>query len=158
MTRRDLLVAGLVLALPLFAVACGGSDDDDGNGGVITAPTNVTTRTSTVAGESTRGSGNGSAESSTIEIAADNLKFDKDELTAKANSEVKVTFTNEEAVPHNVAFYRTDKAADQIYVGEIISGPDKTVTYAFTTPGAGDYFFRCDVHPTTMTGDFVVQA
>jgi hypothetical protein len=27
----------------------------------------------------------------------------------------------------------------------------------FTTPAAGNYFFRCDVHPTSMTGTFTVN-
>jgi plastocyanin len=26
----------------------------------------------------------------------------------------------------------------------------------FAKPAAGTYFFRCDVHPTIMTGNFIV--
>ena len=27
----------------------------------------------------------------------------------------------------------------------------------FAIPDAGEYFFRCDVHPTIMTGAFIVE-
>jgi plastocyanin len=67
-----------------------------------------------------------------------------------------VVFTNKDRVPHNVAFYETKAATKEIFVGEVFSGP-KTISYHFTAPSTpGTYFFRCDVHPTTMTGDFVV--
>jgi plastocyanin len=37
-----------------------------------------------------------------------------------------------------------------------VTGPT-TTTYTFTAPSTpGSYFFRCDVHPTQMTGTFVV--
>lgn len=38
-----------------------------------------------------------------------------------------------------------------------MTGP-ATTTYTFTAPSTpGTYFFRCDVHPTVMTGQFIVQ-
>ena len=41
--------------------------------------------------------------------------------------------------------------------GDTITGP-ATTTYTFTAPDeAGTYYFRCDVHPEQMNGDFVVQ-
>ena len=41
-------------------------------------------------------------------------------------------------------------------IGTVFAGPgvDDTV---FTIPAAGSYFFRCDIHPTTMTGTFTVR-
>ena len=67
-----------------------------------------------------------------------------------------MVFNNREAVPHNVAVYRTQAATEVIYRGEVFSGP-RTVTYQFTAPTAtGTYFFRCDVHPTAMAGSFIV--
>ena len=57
-----------------------------------------------------------------------------------------------------IAFVRTAlHALDARAEGEIIQGGETTVT-TFTTPGPGSYYFYCDVHPTEMTGEFIVDA
>lgn len=92
----------------------------------------------------------------TVELVAENLAFDQNTLVVPPGAEVTVNFENRDTVPHNLAVYQTSAANDPIFVGEIIN-PGSTI-YTFTAPEEpGMYFFRCDVHPTTMTGDFVVQ-
>jgi plastocyanin len=93
-----------------------------------------------------------------VTIVAQNLVFDLDTLTGNAGSEFNVTLDNRDAgVLHNVAFYTDRSAAQVIYRGELIAGP-AVQPNTFTAPAApGTYFFRCDVHPDTMTGAFVVQ-
>ena len=93
-----------------------------------------------------------------VTIVAQNLLFDKERLVANAGSEFNVTLDNQDAgVPHNIAFYTDNSASQAIIVGELITGPAME-TITFTAPAApGNYFFRCDVHPDTMTGAFVVQ-
>jgi len=60
-------------------------------------------------------------------------------------------------IPHNFAVYTDSSATNTIFKGQVITGPE-TVTYTFTAPAqAGTYFFRCDIHPTVMTGQFIVQ-
>jgi hypothetical protein len=60
-------------------------------------------------------------------------------------------------IPHNFALYTDSSASTSIFVGQVINGPGTTV-YQFTAPAkAGTYFFRCDLHPTIMTGQFIVQ-
>jgi plastocyanin len=68
-----------------------------------------------------------------------------------------MTFINKDAsIPHNFAIYADSTATKKIFSGDIITGP-ATVTYTFMAPPApGNYFFRCDVHPTVMFGTFVV--
>jgi plastocyanin len=69
---------------------------------------------------------------------------------------VLVVVNNKDRVQHNVAFYKTQAAAKTIFFGEVFSGL-KTVSYRFIAPTIpGTYFFCCEVHPTTMFGDFVV--
>jgi cytochrome c oxidase subunit II len=93
-----------------------------------------------------------------IDLTAENIAFDKTVITVPAGAEVMVNFNNKDSgVPHNFAVYTDSSAVKSIYVGQVITGP-KTVTYTFNAPTTtGTYFFRCDIHPTVMTGSFVVQ-
>jgi outer membrane protein assembly factor BamB/plastocyanin len=92
-----------------------------------------------------------------LTVNAQDVAFDVSTITVPAGATVNITFNNKDAqVPHNIAFYTTSAATTTIYHGAIITGP-ATITYAFTAPSTpGNYFFRCDVHPTVMTGTFVV--
>jgi cytochrome c oxidase subunit 2 len=93
-----------------------------------------------------------------IELVAQNIAFDKSTITVPAGVEVMINFDNKDnGVPHNFAVYKTSAAQDKIFSGQIITGP-KRITYTFTAPETkGNYFFRCDVHPTLMTGMFIVK-
>lgn len=95
----------------------------------------------------------------TIDLIAKNIAFDKTTMTVPAGAEVTINFDNQDSgIPHNFALYTNASATTSIFVGQIISGPAE-VTYTFTAPATpGNYFFRCDVHPTTMTGTLVVTA
>ncbi|MEN6609842.1 MAG: plastocyanin/azurin family copper-binding protein [Methanoregulaceae archaeon] len=90
-------------------------------------------------------------------LTAQNFLFDKKTITVPSGSTVVMTFINKDAgVPHNFALYTDSTATKKIFSGEIITGVN-TATYTFTAPSApGNYFFRCDVHPTVMFGTFVV--
>jgi plastocyanin len=102
-------------------------------------------------------SSSGNGQTVPITLTAENFLFDKKTITVPAGSTVVMTFTNKDAgVPHNFALYTDTSASKKIFSGEIITGV-KTVTYTFTAPSTpGNYFFRCDVHPTIMFGTFVV--
>lgn len=92
----------------------------------------------------------------TVNISAQNMAFDRSTISVPAGANVTMVFNNRDAIPHNVAVYRTHAATEAIYRGEVFSGP-KTVIYQFSAPTTpGTYFFRCDVHPTVMTGSFIV--
>ena len=99
-----------------------------------------------------------SVENVTVNIMAENTAFNVSTITVTAGSEVTVNFDNQDAnVAHNIAFYETSAADKPIYVGEVFQGP-KMIVYKFTAPDIpGTYFFRCDVHPSNMNGQFIVQ-
>ena len=98
----------------------------------------------------------GISKSITIDISAENIAFNKGTITVPAGADVTIVFNNKDRVPHNVAVYETQVATRSIFVGEVFTGL-KTVNYRFTAPSTpGTYFFRCDVHPGSMTGDFIV--
>jgi len=96
-----------------------------------------------------------------LTIIAKNIKWNTDTLTAPAGSTVKLNIDNQDnAIPHNFSLYASEQAAlsgeKPLTTTKIQSGPLQE-SVVFNAPAAGTYFFRCDVHPTAMTGTFVVQ-
>ncbi|MBI1886027.1 MAG: cupredoxin domain-containing protein [Chloroflexi bacterium] len=79
------------------------------------------------------------------------LKFDTNELTIAADKDVTVEADNQDTgTPHNFAVYTDESAAEQLGATEICSAPCTDTVTLNLAPG--DYFFRCDVHPTVMLG------
>lgn len=93
-----------------------------------------------------------------IGLIAKNIAFNASAITVPAGANVTVNFDNQDTyIPHNFAVFTDSSATKAIFQGKIITGPDK-IAYAFIAPSqVGTYFFRCDVHPTQMTGQFIVQ-
>ena len=93
----------------------------------------------------------------TIKIAAKDNAFDRTKIRVATYDEIEVIFTNWDSTEHNFSVYQDETAKVEIFGGEIIKGPI-AIVYRFTAPSyPGIYFFRCDVHPTTMTGEFTVE-
>lgn len=85
--------------------------------------------------------------------------FDTKKLTVPVDEAFTIEFDNEEAgVQHNVVIFDgKDADAPTLFEGEIIIGP-KTTPYSVDALPAGDYFFHCEVHPTTMVGEVIAKA
>ncbi|RXE56074.1 hypothetical protein ABH15_07765 [Methanoculleus taiwanensis] len=166
-----LVIALLVAGIAVLAAGCTTPGGDNATTPTETAPMTATpTETETPATTATPTTGEngtvtttptesatpGEGGSVTVDLSAENLAFNTSAITVPAGAEVTVNFENRDTVPHNLAVYQTPAANDPIFVGEIID--QGSTTYTFTAPEEpGIYFFRCDVHPTTMTGDFIVQ-
>jgi len=102
---------------------------------------------------------NSALNSVTIDLIAQNTAFNLPTITVPHGAAVTINFSNKDSgMAHNFALYGDPKAMGTlIYRGAIITGPS-TAVYTFTAPASqGTYFFRCDVHPTVMTGSFIVQ-
>ena len=97
-------------------------------------------------------------QSVTVDLVAENIAFDKSTITVPAGAKVTVNFNNRDSgVPHNFAVYETEDAEKIIFRGQIVTGLAKT-EYTFDAPAvSGTYFFRCDIHPTQMTGQLIVE-
>lgn len=79
--------------------------------------------------------------------AFDDQRFVPSSLTVSAGETIGLSFENEdEGVPHNVAVYEDDSAAQSLFVGDLVEGPT-SVTYDVPALEPGEYYFRCDVHP-----------
>ncbi len=88
-----------------------------------------------------------SPEAAVTVCAFDDQRFVPPSLTASAGEPIALAFANEDqGVPHNVAVYEDDSAAQSLFVGELVDGPT-TVTYDVPALDPGEYYFRCDVHP-----------
>ncbi len=82
------------------------------------------------------------------------IAFDKAELTIAADVDVVVTADNTaDGVRHSFSVYTDESAIENLGMTEICTGPCvDTVTLNLAT---GPYFFRCEVHPTIMTGTLI---
>jgi len=93
----------------------------------------------------------------TLDIAAKDLLFDVETLEAPAGEVFNIRLDNQdEGVLHNVSVYSDESADEVLFQGDIFAGLD-AVTYKLPALDAQTYFFRCDVHPATMTGSLVVE-
>jgi plastocyanin len=113
-------------------------------------------------GSTSSGSGSSSAAAcdpngTKLAIAAQNVAFSTDCLAAPAGKAFTIAFDNKDpGVPHNISIYADESASTALFAGDLVSGP-ATTTYRVPALDPGTYFFRCDVHPTTMTGTFIVR-
>jgi plastocyanin len=114
----------------LLAAACGGS------GGASPTPTR---------------------QAVTVTVVAKNRAFDTNTIRVPANSRVTIKLENKDPDPHNIAVYDTPEAEQEIFVSDTISGSGSSTSGEFDAPPPGTYFFRCDVHPVTMTGQLIVE-
>ncbi len=92
-----------------------------------------------------------------VNIMAQNRTFNTSTITVPAGAQVTINFDNQDSgIRHDVAFYTDSSASNTIYRILSITGPNK-ITDTFIAPSKpGTYFFRCDFHPTLMTGQFIV--
>jgi plastocyanin len=90
-------------------------------------------------------------------VVAENLAFDTNTITLAANTPTPILFQNRDAgIPHNLSIYGDEAFTDAIVVKEPFAGPGPE-TYEVPALDVGTYYFRCDVHPTTMIGKVVVE-
>lgn len=94
--------------------------------------------------------------SGVIKLTAKDIAFSAPCLEAPANAALTIEFTNADSAPHDVAVYTDSSKSQELFRGDIVTGPDKTVTYKLPPLKAGAYFFECTVH-TTMNGTFTVK-
>jgi len=97
-----------------------------------------------------------------LHITARNTQFDTGCLAVAAETPFKIVFENHDpGVPHTISIYTVDPSrssnAELLFEGDRVQGPAIT-TYDVPALPAGIHFFRCEVHPTVMFGNFIVQA
>jgi plastocyanin len=92
-----------------------------------------------------------------VTVTARANAFTSTMVNAPASQAFSIVFMNSDpGIQHNVAIYTDDSASKVLFRGALVTGP-KTVAYRVPSLSPGTYFFRCDVHPDTMKGQFVVK-
>lgn len=162
MKRRLFAAAGIVIGLAAITAACGGDKVSEPGGEALATPTLEAAETTTPAekptpppeGDETPIAIVGEA----LDIIGKDIQFDKGKLTVAADTPFTVVFDHQdEGINHNFAIYETPAAENLVAGTEIEPGPvEQRLPLPEGLP-AGSYFYRCDVHPTTMTGILEVK-
>ncbi len=109
----------------------------------------------------TAGGGTGGGAASTapslpaadVTLTAQNIAFVQQALEAPAGRAFTVAFDNLDAAPHNLEIM--DASGASVFKGDLVNGPAAKV-YSVPALPAGQYAFRCTVHPA-MTGTLTVK-
>jgi plastocyanin len=94
-----------------------------------------------------------------LEITGSGQEFDKDCLVAPVGEDFTVTFINENGT-HNFELFPSPDELDEaslITKAPDSTGPATTETDPAVSLDAGDYYFQCLYHPTTMNGFLAVK-
>jgi plastocyanin len=82
------------------------------------------------------------------------VRFNPGRLSARADAPVAVTFDNQDAsVNHDLVIY--SPAGGIAAQADVITGPAQE-SISFTPSGAGNYAFKCSLHPQTMYGTIAI--
>ncbi len=147
-SRVSLALLALGVAL-IVAAACGDGGDD--------AEMFIGDETPAVGETPTDGETPAGGDSAEIQMLPGNT-FSTGELTIVADAEVTITADNTDGT-HNFAVFSSEDVAGSgegpIAETGICGAPcEDSVNVNLA---AGEYFFRCQVHPAIMTGTLVVQ-
>ncbi len=147
---RRLVATAAVLAL--FLVGCGddGGDDADPLAGGP-APTDAGHTHADHAGNPTS---HCEPSGTSLTIAAQGTKFDKDCLAAPAGRPFTVNFDNKDQTVHNLMILESHSASEALFDAGTI--PNGIRTLNVPALKAGTFAFHCKIHPGQMSGTFVV--
>jgi plastocyanin len=136
------LLALLLACLALGLVACGGDDEESDGGGGGGASTT----------EQPADTGGGGGAGGGAEVAMENIQFDPKEVSVSAGD--TITFTNNEAVPHDV--HKSSGPGEDFASGPS-GGMEEGDTFELTLDQPGEYEYVCDVHAPGMSGTITVK-
>jgi plastocyanin len=156
---RVLLCPVLAIAVAA-AVACG---DDEADQPEATSPAATQEEEDTPRATATSGDTGGATSPDTsplddeVQVQAADFSFTPESFALPAGAEAKIEVRNAGAFPHTLTVY-----SDEVYTsavagadtGSIEAGEDASIE---TTFERGEYFFRCEIHPTQMEGEFTAE-
>ncbi len=95
---------------------------------------------------------------SKLQISTKGQHFSARCLAAPAGAPFTIALDNSVGIgpTHNLSIYTDSTASQSLFEGSQVATGQR-VTYHVPQLPAGTYFFRCDIHPQTMVGVFVVR-
>ena len=91
-----------------------------------------------------------------VTLTANNLQFSTACIDAVVGTDIVIHFTNQEALPHDVAVYKDNTKKDLLGKSMIITGPSGSTTLTIPAQLPGQLYFECTIH-TSMNGSLVVR-
>lgn len=88
-------------------------------------------------------------------LSAASVQFNTEELTLPADEQTTLPFDNEDSAPHNFSIYEGESAEEDLFVGAEVAG-GSSIDYQIPALPEGEYYFRCDLHPS-MDGTVVAE-
>ena len=150
--KRRLTLAALTCALAtlaLAAAACGGGNS---YGGSSSASPTRPAATAATSGTTPQAAG---AQGEKATVVAKDFSFTPDEVELTGTGSVTFTLDNQGSAPHTFTVYRDEEHTQLVGgTGNVPGGQKGTVTV--TLDKSGDYYFRCEIHPTQMQGEIKV--
>ena len=146
---RILIVLFAAMAVSVGLVACGGDDNESTS--ASTAPARTT---APAAGATTPASSGAAGE--VLKVTAADFKFDPADVDAPLGKAVTIQLTNTGQAPHTLTVYSDDAHTKKVAGAEARAAAGQKGEFTVTFDKAGDYYFRCEVHPTKMTGEIKV--
>jgi plastocyanin len=138
---RTSLVLAMALTVLVTVAACSSSDDN-----------NKTTAPTTKAAGSTSPAAASGATS--VDVKAKDFSFDPNTFSVAAGKEVTIKVSNNGNITHTMKVYKDDKYTEPVSGADTSNiSPGSTGQIKATFPAA-DYYFRCEVHPSQMQGEF----
>ena len=149
-------IAGLALALAMFG--CGEGDEAAEDETLAPGAQNTTIASGAHGHDHGPGAGEQGcpAASASLKIVASGTKFDTGCLAGTANQQLTLSYENKDQINHGLVLLESHTSVDPFFRVDVFSGPR---TQSFTIPAQrpGTYAFHCQVHPTQMSGTFVVK-
>jgi len=143
-----LLLALGIMALLALSLACGGGGGDDDGGDDDGAP-------------ATTPAGNGDGGEVSFDVSMKDNLYEPNEFPVPAGATVTFNLTNDGTAIHNMRVAGADNEFgndDDAVSDPAIANAGDTATLEWTAPDEpGVIDFRCEYHPTDMTGTITVE-
>lgn len=154
---KRLCVSLFLLLLVGASIACGDDQTDTGSSATTAAATRDQDEASPSATADGRGSPTGGGLDDEVQVQVQDFSFDPAKFAVPAGLPVKIEVRNSGAVMHTLTVYADADfitLVDGADTENIEAGEDASIE---TTFDPGQYFFRCDIHPSRMQGDLTAE-